>query len=193
MKRRIVLVLTLAPGLGWAAAPARNLCIELRESGRAASATGWQLNSADVRAERERPPQRLCVQNGERASLALELTRPVQVWQAAPGVVLTIPVPTTQWLHAGQTLEVRPRWDGAKAPVSVEIAVEASRFDPSVAEGSSQPPSRAGTALRTTVAVPLGEWVTIASTGEAAQDSGFVSTSQARTGRVLQLRVELGP
>lgn len=193
MKACLALAVALAPLVGWAAAPAGNLCVELRESGIAAAAAGWQVNSADARAERERPPQRLCVQNGERASLALDLTRPVQVWQAAPGIVLPIPVPTTQWLHAGQRLEVRLRWAGPKAPVSVELAAEASRFDPGVAEGSAQPPSRTGTALRTTLTVPLGEWITIASTGEAAQGSGVVSTSQARAGRVLQLRVELGP
>ncbi|HMN77203.1 MAG TPA: hypothetical protein PKC97_14145 [Burkholderiaceae bacterium] len=191
MMRRAALALALAPVLGWSAAPGRNLCVELRESG--ADAAGWQVSSDAARSGRDFQPQRLCVQNGESVSLALELTRPVQLWQAAPGVVLPIPVPTTHWLHAGQRLDVRPRWAGAKAPVSIEIAARASRFDPGVAAGSAQAPSRAGAELRTTLSVPLGEWVTIASTGDPAPDAGSVSTRQARAGRVLQLRVELGP
>lgn len=191
MMRRAALALALAPVLGWSAAPGRNLCVELRESG--ADAAGWQVSSDAARSGRDLQPQRLCVQNGESVSLALELTRPVQLWQAAPGVVLPIPVPTTHWLHAGQRLDVRPRWAGAKAPVSIEIAARASRFDPGVAAGSAQAPSRAGAELRTTLSVPLGEWVTIASTGDPAPDAGSVSTRQARAGRVLQLRVELGP
>jgi hypothetical protein len=185
-------MLVLASGVAAAAPPARNLCVELRETGASAASSGWQVSSADARAGRERAPQRVCVRNGERASLAIDITRPVQVWQAA-GVVLPVPVPATQWLHAGQRLDVRPRWAGGKAPVAVEIAADASSFDPSVAEGSSQPPARAGSEVRTTLDVPLGTWVTIASSGDADPGAGTVSTSQARAGRVLQLRVELGP
>jgi len=191
MMRRIALVLALVPALGWAAAPGRNLCVELRESG--AAAAGWQVSSADARSGRDFRPQRLCMQNGASASLALELTRPVQLWQAAPGVVLPIPAPTTHWLHAGQRLDVRPRWAGAKAPVKIEIAAQASRFDPGVAAGSSQAPSRTGAEVRTTLSVPLGEWVTIGSTDAPAPDAATVSTRQARAGRVLQMRVELAP
>lgn len=194
MKRRLaLLMLLLAPGLVPAAPPARNLCVELRETGGSAAAGGWQVSSADARAERERASQRLCVLNGESASFALDITRPVQVWQTAQGVVLPIPVPTTQWLHAGQRLAVRPRWPGGKAPVSVELAAGASRFDGTVAPGSAEPPSRAAAEVQTTLQLPLGQWVTIASSGDADDDANRASTRQAQGGRVLQLRVEVAP
>lgn len=201
MKRRAALMLALGLGLvpqfALAAPPARNLCVELREASSADAATGWQVSSADARASRERTSQRLCVQNGETASIALDVTRPVQVWQMALGAVLPVAVPTTQWMQAGQRLTVRPRWAGGQAPVSVELATHASHFDPNVAAGSAEAPSRIGAEVQTTLRVPLGKWVTIASAGAAADSAadgaGVISSNQARPGRVLQLRVELAP
>ena len=140
MKRRAVLWLAVAPALACAAPPQRTLCVELRETGRIDASAGWQLSSADARASRERVGQRLCVRNGERASLALDLARPVQIWQAAPGVVWPVALPTTQWLHAGQRLDVRPRWAGGQAPVDDELTAQASRLDPTVAPGSGEAP-----------------------------------------------------
>lgn len=185
--------LASAPRPARAAPPARNLCVELREAGAVDRSAGWQVGSADARAARERPPQRLCVRNGDGAALTIDVARPVQVWQMAPGVVLPVAVPTTQWLHAGQRVEFRPRWAGGNAPVSVEIAAHASRIDPSVAPGSAEAPSRAAAGVRTTLAVPLGRWVTIASSGAATPEAGVVATRQAAPARVLELRVDLAP
>ena len=195
MKRRVALLLALAfaPQFASAVLPARNLCVELREVDAGGSGAGWQVSTADARAVREHTPQRLCVQNGEAATLALDLTRPVQVWQAAPGVVLPTAVPTTQWMHAGQRLSVRPRWAGGREPVSVELAARTSRFDPAVAPRSAEAPSRVAGDVQTTLRLPLGAWVTIASTGGATDNAGVVASSQARPGLVLQLRVELAP
>lgn len=204
MKRRTALVpaaalvlaplLAIAPRLAPAAPPARNLCVELRESGATDRSAGWQIGSAEARDARERPSsQRLCVRNGESASLALDVARPVQVWQMAPGVVLPVALPSTQWLHAGQRIELRPRWDGGNAPVSIELATHASRFDPHVAAGSSEPPQRAAADVRTTLSVPLGRWVTIAASNAAEPEAGVVASSQALPARVVELRVDLAP
>lgn len=190
---RWLALLGLVPSLALAALPARNLCVELREASVAAPGAGWQVSSADARAVRDRAPQRLCMQNGEVATLALDLTRPVQVWQAAQGVALPVAVPTTQWMHAGQRLSVRPRWDGGREPVKVELAAHASHFDRVVAPGSGESPSRTAVEIETTLRAPLGAWITIASTGETADDANVVASSQARPGRVLQMRVELVP
>lgn len=190
-----------------AALPARNLCIELREASAGAvdAAAGWQVRSTDARAAREQPPQRLCVQNGERAAMNFGLTRPVQVWQAAPGAVLPVPVPTTQWIPAGERLGVRARWGGGREQVQLEIDARASRFDPSVAPGSGDAPSRAEAGVQTTLRVPLDTWVTIASAGggansansanstDSSDSAGVVSTGQARAGLRLQVRVGLAP
>ncbi len=181
-----------------AALPARNLCIELREASADGvdAAAGWQVSSTDARAAREQPPQRLCVQNGERAAMNIGVTRPVQVWQAAPGVVLPLPVPTTQWIPAGQRLGVRARWGGGREPVQLEIDAHAGRFDPSVAPGSGEAPSRAEAGVQTTLRVPLDTWVTIAAAGteaDGADNAGVVSTASARAGHRLQVRITLAP
>jgi hypothetical protein len=191
----LVAQFVLLPGAAVAALPARNLCIEVREAGADGvdAASGWQVSSADARAARERPPQRLCMQNGDRAAMNFGVTRPVQVWQAVPGVVLPVPVPTTQWIPAGQHFSVRARWGGGRAPVELEIDARASHFDPSVAIGSSEAPSRAEAGVQTTLRVPLDTWVTIASAGGGNDDAGLVSTAQARGGHRLQVRVSLAP
>lgn len=190
--------LALSPGWAAAAPPSRTLCVDLREAGADGArgtdtAGGWQVSSTEARAAREQPPQRLCMQNGESAAMNFGVTRPVQVWQAVPGVVLPVPVPTTQWIPAGQHVALRARWGGGREPVQLEIDARASRFDPSVAPGSSEAPSRAEAGVQTTLRVPLDTWVTIASAGGGADDVGSVSTQQARAGYRLQVRVSVAP
>ena len=67
---------------------------------------------------------------------------PMTVPMIVPGVVLPVPVPTTQWIPAGQRVAVRARWGGGREPVQIDIDAQASRFDPSVAPGSGEAPSR---------------------------------------------------
>lgn len=197
LRRRALLLAALLPGLAHAAPPQRNLLIELRETtGNAGN--GWNLRSGDASAMRERPPQQLRVQNGASASLRLEVTRPLQVWQALPVAgpadgAMPLPVPTTQWVSAGQRITVQPRWPGGRGPVSVEVSAEASRFDPSMAVGSAELPQRSDAGLKTTVLAPLGEWVTLAASGGASVDPNVVATGQAAAPRVLQMRVSLAP
>ena len=197
LSRRALLLAALLPGVALAAPPQRNLLIELRETTGGAG-NGWNLRSGDASAARERPPQQLRVQNGASASLRLEVTRPLQVWQALPiagqaGAAMPIPVPTTQWVSAGQRITVQPHWPGGREPVSVEISAESSRFDPAVAVGSAELPQKSDAGLKTTVLAPLGEWITLAASGGGSDDPNVVATSQAATPRVLQMRVSLAP
>lgn len=184
---------------GLAAAPAlpkRDLLIELREADAAqasAGAPGWNARSADASTARERPAQQVRVHNGASASLRLVVTRPLQVWQAAPGVLLPVPVPQTQWISAGQSLTLQPRWPGGREPVSVALSADASRLDPAVAPGSAELPQRSESAVATTVRAPFGQWVTIAATGADDGDMNTVASGQAAARRVLQLRVSLAP
>jgi hypothetical protein len=176
--------------------PQRDLLIELREAEAAqepGGAGGWNARSTDARTARERPAQQVRVHNGASASLRLAVTRPLQVWQAAPGVLLPVPVPQTQWISAGQSLTLQPRWPGGREPVSVALSAEASRLDPAVAPGSAELPQRSEAAVATTVRAPLGQWVTIAATGAEAGDMNVVASAQAASRRVLQLRVSLAP
>jgi hypothetical protein len=94
LRRRDLLLAALLPAIARAdkALPQRDLLIELREAGAGeqaagAGASGWNVRSGDASAARERPPQRLRVLNGASASLSLSVTRPLQVWQPAPGLL----------------------------------------------------------------------------------------------------------
>jgi hypothetical protein len=91
----VLLLAALMPGLANAERPLpqRDLLIELREADSRqalAGAPGWSVRSADASAARERAPQQVRVLNGASASLRLTVTRPLQVWQAAPGMPQTI-------------------------------------------------------------------------------------------------------
>jgi len=176
--------------------PRRDLLIELREADAnqaPAGASGWNVRSADASVARERPAQQLRVRNGASASLRLTVTRPLQVWQLVPGALLPVPMPTTQWIEAGQRLTLQPRWPGGREPVSVTLSSDSSRLDSHVAPGSAELPRRAEAALVTTVTVPLGQWVTIASTGTGNDEMNVVASGQAAAtaSRILQLRVSL--
>jgi hypothetical protein len=75
---------------------------------------------------------------------------------------------------------VQPRWPGGAAPVTVEVSAEGGA-------GSER------SQVLTTVQLPLGEWVTIASSANSASErrGGAWSTHQVeRSGSlVVQMRV----
>lgn len=204
--RGVWLLALLCPAFASAAGalPQRDLLIELREADASqapGAAAGWSVRSADARTARELPPQQLRVRNGASASLRLTVTRPLQVWQAAPGPLLQVPVavpllvPTTQWIEAGQRLTVQPRWPGGREAVEVTLSFDASRLDPAVAPGSAELPQRFEAGVSTSVHAVLGEWVTLAATGVDDARQNVISSGQAAGAaqRVLQLRVRLAP
>jgi hypothetical protein len=178
--------------------PQRDLLVELREADAAqapagVASSGWNVRSADAGKAREQPAQQLRVRNGASASLRLTVTRPLQVWQAAPGAWLPVPLPQTQWITTGQNLTLQPRWSGGREPVSVAVSVDSSRLDPHVAPGSAELPQRTGSRIETTLDAPLGQWVTLAATGADSGAAGSVASGEAAARRVLQLRVSLQP
>jgi hypothetical protein len=193
-----LLLAVLSPGMAVAEKPLpqRDLLIELREADASqapAGAPGWSVRSADAGMARERPAQQLRVHNGASASLRLTVTRPLQVWQAAPGALLPVPVPTTQWIAAGQRLTLQPRWPGGREPVSVAVNAGSSHLDPSVAPGSAELPQRTEAHVATTVSAPLGQWVVLAATGAGEDDANVVSSGRAAARRVLHVRASLLP
>jgi hypothetical protein len=187
----------LPGGLGAAPPlPRRDLLIELREadaSQASSGSAGWSVRSADASMARERPVQQLRVKNGASAGLRLTVTRPLQVWQTVPGALLPVPMPQTQWITAGQSMLLQPRWPGGREPVSVTLSSDSSRFDPHVAPGSAELPQRTEAAVITTVSAPLGQWVTLAATGADDSDMNVVASGQAAARHALQLRVSLLP
>lgn len=173
------------------ALPARDLIVELRETDAAGAATGWDVASAD--AARNRVAQQVRVRNGHSANLRLSITRPVQTWQAVPSLWGVAAVPATEWIAAGQALVVQPRWPGGARPVAVTLRAQLARFDASVAPGSSALPERHEAGLETTVEMPLGAWVVIATSGATDAAPGRDIGTREAASRGLQLRVSLAP
>lgn len=173
--------------------PQRDLVVELRSVAAAASGgSAWDLSTGDASRERI-AAQRVRVGNGRSASIGLGVTRPVQTWQALPGVWRGVAAPATQWISAGQSLFVEPRWPGGARPVTVTLRAMAARFDPTVAPGSATPPERREASLETTIDVTLGEWVVIATSGSTSTSSGQGIGTRDAASQALQLRVSLAP
>jgi hypothetical protein len=70
--------------------------------------------------------------------------------------------------------------------VSVEIEVQSSSVG---ARSGAELPSQSRSALTTAVTLPLGQWVTIASSGTAARPGVVSSEAATESRRLLQIRV----
>ncbi len=145
---------------------------------------------------------RLLVLNGGQGMLNVGASVPLTwlevVWTpSGPGAIAG-----SSYVDTGRSVAVRPRWPGGSAPVTVEVRTEASalasggmpsRYD---FRGQPQPEGsidRAG--LLTTVQLPLGEWITVASDGgsDRRSERGVLSSAEIARDRryVVQMRVTL--
>lgn len=153
----------------------------------------WQTES------QTRSVQQVQVINGGRARLFIGRSQPYTVWQwayapaQAPRHRSPPPAPVqvwgqTEWLDLGQGLNVRPRWPGGQAPVTVEL--EASASQPSAYEPDGQ---IRRSEVVSTVAVPLGEWTVVARSGRRAQEtrSGTLSTDTIDDTQSEQLAIRI--
>jgi type II secretory pathway component GspD/PulD (secretin) len=152
-------------------------------------------------------PQQVQVRNGAKATLSLGKTIPVQWVQSvstrnesltassggssAPSVSASSRGGRVQqavtWLDASQNLTVQPRWPGGKLPVTLEVEVQSSSVE---ARTGAELPTQSRSQVVTTVSAPLGQWVTIASTGGSSAPRGVYGSEVAvETRRLLQLRV----
>ena len=201
--RRMALVGFLLWGTAVAAKlPVRNMTVELR--------VVEQTETADVVvrtqpvAEHDLEIQKVFVMNGERAQVKLNRSMPLQwvktaVSRTSSATTATGDSSSTEgkgvenaitWVDAGQGLAVQVRWPGGKQPAVVEVEVDTAAAD---AHAGHHLPSQARSRFATTVAVPLGEWSTIAVTGRKAapEQSGVYSTHavEADAAQLVQLRV----
>lgn len=158
--------------------------------------------------------QQLRVMNGMPASIRLGQSVPLQLWQAWVTPQGVQAVPTTAFVEAGQGFAVRPSWPGGSAPVTLEVVSEssqltqpgmASRWERAVAEtraarGEAQPPGAVGAMgavesarVLTTLAVPLGQWVTLAESGGSSvrEERGLLSTGQVEAGGGMRVEVRV--
>ncbi|HEX5356797.1 MAG TPA: hypothetical protein VFW93_11305, partial [Aquabacterium sp.] len=111
-------------------------------------------------------------------------------------------VPQTVWIDIGQGLNVRPRWPGGRAPVTVEI--EAQARQPAQLGGTGGMGGAYGGQLEpdgqtrrvevgSTLTVSLGEWVVVARSGGQGQrrQSGSLSTRDLDDNQSEQLEIRV--
>lgn len=174
--------------------PKRDLMVELRQ---VEDAGGVTVSTSSR--EPMLTPQQIRVRNGAKASLRLGQSLPMQWVQAAVAQSASLAasgatasssgggvVTAVTWMDAGQSLTVQPRWPGGKQAVTVEIEVQAATVGERV---GSELPTQSRSQMATTVSAPLGQWVTIATTGRSAQRGDYGSEATAESRRLMQLRV----
>lgn len=146
--------------------------------------------------------QQLTVLNGREALLRVAAQVPLQWLELAWTTDGPALIGGSQLVDVGRQVAVRPSWPGGQAPVTVEVRTEAAalasggmrpRYAP---DGQPLPEGgidRAG--VLTTMQLPLGQWVTVARSGEEAQRSerGTLSTRElaGSRGYLVQMRVSV--
>jgi hypothetical protein len=144
-------------------------------------------------------PQQVRVRNGEKASLQINQSMPMQWVQKIESQSATLSAAGTSasnnsggvtqavtWMESGQSLTVTPHWPGGKQAVKLDIEVQASAVDERT---SSDLPATARQRYSTTVSAPLRRWVTIATTGESARPGSYSSAGSSDGRRLIQVRV----
>ena len=144
-------------------------------------------------------PQQVRVRSGEKASLQINQSMPLQWVQKVESQSATLSAASASassqaggvtqaitWMESGQSFTVTPHWPGGKKPVRVEIEVQSSAVDERT---SSDLPATARQRYSTTVSAPLNQWVTIATSGGTAKTGSYSSTGSADARRFLQGRV----
>jgi hypothetical protein len=180
----------------WADLPKRDLIVELRQV-EEGEKTGYSVstqsrNSALVE-------QHVQVRNGEKASVSVGRSIPMQWVQSAATQSETLPVTSASasskastvtngitWMDAGQIFKVQPRWSGAKQPVTMTIEVQTSSVGDRV---GAELPEQLRSQMATTISAPLDQWVTIARSGSNLQRGVYGSDQETQAKRLLQIRV----
>lgn len=144
-------------------------------------------------------PQQVRVRNGEKASLQVTQSMPMQWVQKIESQSATLSAAGTSassqaggvtqavtWMESGQSFTVTPHWPGGKKPVKLEIEVQSSAVDERT---SADLPATARQRYSTTVSAPLNQWVTIATSGRATPAGSYSSAGTSDTRRLMQIRV----
>lgn len=186
-----------APG----AVPLRNLLIEVRQIDQdrrtqerqdatatvrvqpgntsAALALGLQATQAERSGNAQ---QQALVLNGRRTAIVLRNTVGLRVLQSFQHQGRWVTTPGTLWLQAGTGFDATPRWDGGDT-VELELATLQGR---NVLAGESA-------STRTTLMLPLGEWMTVAESEEAqdSQQGGLGNSGRSASQSRLQVQVRV--
>ena len=148
-------------------------------------------------------PQQVRVRNGEKASLQINQSMPLQWVQKIESQSATLSAAGTSassnsggvtqavtWMESGQSMTVTPRWPGGKQAVKIEIEVQSSAVDERT---SSELPATQRQRYTSTVSAPLNRWVTIASSGKPARAGSYSSSGSSDGRRLMQIRVSREP
>nr|WP_315488909.1 hypothetical protein [uncultured Rhodoferax sp.] len=148
-------------------------------------------------------PQQVRVRNGEKASLQINQSMPMQWVQKIESQSATLSAASASassnsggvtqavtWMESGQSLTVTPHWPGGKLPVKIEIEVQSSAVDERT---SSDLPATQRQRFSSTVSAPLNRWVTIASSGKPARAGSYSSAGSSDGRRLTQIRVSREP
>ncbi len=148
-------------------------------------------------------PQQVRVRDGEKASLQINQSMPMQWVQKIESQSATLSAAGTSasnssggvtqavtWMEAGQSLAVTPHWPGGKLPVRITIEVQSSAVDERV---SSDLPATQRQRYTSTITAQLNRWVTIASSGKPAPAGSYSSAGSSEGRRLTQIRVSREP
>jgi len=198
MKHRFILavLLSLAAASVLAQLPKRDLMVELRqvEEGGAGYVVGTQ-HRAELLA-----PQQVQVRNGAKATFNIEQAIPLLWVESGAAYSASLAASAAKasssgggfqqgliWMEAGQKISVLPRWPGGAQAVTVEVEVQLAAVE--AQRGGAQLPEQKRSQLVTTLGAPLGQWVTLATTGSSPQRGVYSSEASSDARRLLQLRV----
>lgn len=185
----------------------RDMVVELRQIGAEDEAREAEegrdvpggYSVATVTTDDRLATHRVRVQNGEKAQIQFVQTQPIQWVQAATSQSTTLAgggVSATQSagaitqerapLETGYTLVLTPRWAGGSKPVQAVLDLQTSTVDAgTVGDASSSTRSQ----LRTTVTVPLRQWVTVATSGGNVASGSYRSAGANGGLQLIQIRI----
>lgn len=175
-------------GLAQAQPPARDLSVEIRQLRPNQDEPGtYRLGTRSE--EPLLPLQKIVVRNGEKGTMSLTQGIPLQwvqsVQQASAQSGASVQM-GVQWLPAGRSLVVQPRWPGGRQPATVVLTLSHASLK-TAAQADVPEVQRAE--WSSTVTVPLGEWITFAATGAAPVVGSYSSEASTPERTVLQIRV----
>lgn len=192
----------LLPAAAPAQAPNRDLTIELRqvrEGQEDADTAGGAYTVGTATRSADFAPQQVRVRNGEKASLAVNQSMPMQWVQKIESQSATLSAASVSassnaggvtqavtWMESGQNLSVTAHWAGGKQPAKLDIEMLAAVVDERT---GSDLPATNRQRLSTTITAPLQQWVTIASSGKPARPGSYSSTGSSEGRTLVQIRV----
>lgn len=209
MRRRSLTLLALVlPTSLWAQSlPARNLLVEMRwlDSAQASSlaataslgdwvvGTGGSVSagpsvviSSSSSSTESVQSMKVLVLNGAMGQIQLTRAVPLRAWDfvwTTQGVAV---ISDTVWAQDVTQLRVTPRWQGAKADLTLELTAIA------VAAGQAADQQ---VVVQSTLKMTMGQWLTVARIGPSASRASAgerrSADAQALAAKTLQLRVSL--